>query len=122
MVDRAKDKLKKSMVADNESDKSIESKVRTSSDILLNKPQDKVVAGVESRISAWMFLPIENVESMQILHYENGQKYEPHWDYFHDKANQAFGGHMIATILMYLSNVQKGGETVFPESEVSFIR
>ncbi|XP_071707735.1 probable prolyl 4-hydroxylase 7 isoform X2 [Rutidosis leptorrhynchoides] len=86
--------------------------------MFLNKPQDKVVAGVESRISAWTFLPIENVESMQILHYENGQKNEPHWDYFHDKANQAFGGHRVATVLMYLPNVQKGGEMVFPESEV----
>lgn len=60
----------------------------------------------------------ENGESMQILHYENGQKYEPHFDYFHDKANQELGGHRVATVLMYLSNVQKGGETVFPNSVV----
>jgi len=51
---------------------------------------------------------------MQILHYENGQKYEPHFDYFHDQANLELGGHRIATVLMYLSNVEKGGETVFP--------
>lgn len=117
-IQLAKDKLEKSMVADNESGKSIESEVRTSSGMFLSKAQDEVVAGVESRISAWTFLPVENGESMQILHYENGQKYEPHWDYFHDKANQALGGHRIATVLMYLSNVQKGGETVFPESEI----
>nr|XP_043640261.1 probable prolyl 4-hydroxylase 7 [Erigeron canadensis] len=118
LIQLAKDKLEKSMVADNESGKSIESEVRTSSGMFLNKAQDEVVAGVESRISAWTFLPVENGESMQILHYEHGQKYEPHWDYFHDKANQALGGHRIATVLMYLSNVQKGGETVFPESEI----
>ena len=56
----------------------------------------------------------ENGESMQILHYENGQKYEPHFDFFHDQVNQQLGGHRIATVLMYLSNVKKGGETVFP--------
>lgn len=61
----------------------------------------------------------ENGESMQILHYENGQKYEPHFDYFHDKANQELGGHRIATVLMYLSDVESGGETVFPNAEVS---
>lgn len=60
----------------------------------------------------------ENGESMQILHYENGQKYEPHFDYFHDKANQVMGGHRIATVLMYLSDVEKGGETIFPNAEV----
>lgn len=54
---------------------------------------------------------------MQILHYEHGQKYEPHFDYFHDKVNQELGGHRVATVLMYLSDVQKGGETVFPSSE-----
>lgn len=56
---------------------------------------------------------------MQILHYEHGQKYEPHFDFFHDKANLELGGHRIATVLMYLSDVAKGGETVFPHSEVS---
>lgn len=60
----------------------------------------------------------ENGESMQILHYENGEKYEPHFDYFHDKANQALGGHRVATVLMYLSDVIKGGETIFPNAEV----
>lgn len=60
----------------------------------------------------------ENGESIQILHYEHGQKYEPHYDYFHDKVNQELGGHRVATVLMYLSDVEKGGETIFPNSEV----
>lgn len=55
---------------------------------------------------------------MQILHYEHGEKYEPHFDYFHDKANQELGGHRVATVLMYLSNVENGGETIFPNAEV----
>jgi hypothetical protein len=64
------------------------------------------------------FVPPENGESIQILRYEHGQKYEPHWDYFQDKVNQARGGHRYATVLMYLSTVEKGGETVFPNAEV----
>lgn len=64
----------------------------------------------------WTWHP-ENGEAIQILHYEHGQKYEPHFDYFHDKVNQELGGHRVATVLMYLSDVQKGGETVFPSSE-----
>lgn len=117
LINLARDKLEKSMVADNESGKSIESEVRTSSGMFIGKAQDEIVDNIEARIAAWTFLPQENGESIQILHYEHGQKYEPHFDYFHDKANQELGGHRVVTVLMYLSNVEKGGETVFPNSE-----
>ncbi|KAJ8774962.1 hypothetical protein K2173_019966 [Erythroxylum novogranatense] len=117
LIKLARDKLMKSMVADNESGKSVESEVRTSTGMFLSKAQDEIVAGIEARIAAWTFLPVENGESIQILHYEHGQKYEPHYDYFHDKANKELGGHRIATVLMYLSNIVKGGETIFPEAK-----
>ncbi|XP_072951534.1 probable prolyl 4-hydroxylase 6 [Typha angustifolia] len=117
LIKLAKGKLVKSMVADNDSGKSVMSTVRTSSGMFLEKHQDEIVARVEQRIAAWTFLPEENGESIQILHYENGQKYDAHFDYFHDKRNQALGGHRVATVLMYLSDVKKGGETVFPNAE-----
>ena len=45
-----------------------------------------------------------NGEGIQILHYTDGQKYEPHHDFFHDKFNSRpeNGGQRIATVLMYL--------------------
>lgn len=55
---------------------------------------------------------------MQVLRYQKGQKYDAHFDYFHDQTNSALGGHRFATVLMYLSDVRKGGETVFPNAEV----
>ena len=63
----------------------------------------------------------ENGEQMQILHYEHGQKYEPHADFFVDDFNVRAGGNRVATVLMYLSNVDKGGETIFPASEVHYL-
>ncbi|XP_070051879.1 probable prolyl 4-hydroxylase 7 isoform X1 [Nicotiana tomentosiformis] len=87
--------------------------------MFLVKAQDEVIVNVETRIAAWTFLPEENGESIQILHYENGQKNEPHYDYFMGMVNQENGGHRVATVLMYLSDVEKGGETVFPWSEAA---
>ncbi|CAM8937439.1 unnamed protein product [Rhodiola kirilowii] len=110
-------RLGKSMVADSKTGKGVESKVRTSSGTFLDYAQDEIVADIEARIATWTFLPIENGEAMQVLRYELGQKYEPHRDYFTDKHNQRFGGHRVATVLMYLSNVIKGGETIFPLAE-----
>ena len=62
-------------------------------------------------------IPEENGESLQILKYVNGQKYEPHTDYFHDKVNSdpSHGGQRVATVLMYLTTPDEGGETVFPQ-------
>ena len=43
----------------------------------------------------------------------------PHFDYFHDEFNQRRekGGQRVATVLMYLTDVEEGGETIFPDAE-----
>ncbi|MBA0587063.1 hypothetical protein Gorai_000199, partial [Gossypium raimondii] len=118
------------MVADDVSGQSIESEVRTSSGMFLEKALDEVVADIEARTAAWTFHPVglfafdldtalqtENGEALQILHYQHGQKYEQHFGYFYDKVNLERGGHRIATVLMYLSDVESSGKTVFPNSE-----
>ncbi|KAK5805153.1 hypothetical protein PVK06_032805 [Gossypium arboreum] len=119
LISLAKSELKRSAVADNVSGKSKLSEVRTSSGMFISKAKDPIVAGIEDKISTWTFLPKENGEDIQVLRYEHGQKYDPHYDYFVDKVNIARGGHRTATVLMYLTNVTKGGETVFPEAEES---
>ncbi|XP_027120834.2 prolyl 4-hydroxylase 2-like isoform X1 [Coffea arabica] len=117
LISLAKSELKRSAVADNLSGESKLSEVRTSSGMFIPKGKDPIVAGIEEKIATWTFLPQENGEDIQVLHYEYGQKYDPHYDYFADKVNIARGGHRIATVLMYLSDVEKVGETVFPNAE-----
>ncbi|GAB4851203.1 Probable prolyl 4-hydroxylase 4 [Ancistrocladus abbreviatus] len=119
LVSIAKSELKRSFVADNQSGQSKVSEVRTSSGMFINKGKDAIVERIEEKIATWSFLPKENGEDIQVLRYEHGQKYDPHYDYFADKVNIARGGHRMATVLMYLSDVGKGGETVFPNAEES---
>ncbi|CAF2067640.1 unnamed protein product [Brassica napus] len=79
---------------------------RTSTGSFISRGHDKTVEEIERRISEFTFLPVENGESLQVIHYEVGQKFDPHFD----------GLGRIATFLMYLSDVDKGGETDFPKS------
>lgn len=86
--------------------------------LLLNAHKDEIVARIEDRIAAWTFLPKENGEPMQILHYGVKEQFNPHYDFYQDKSKSVFSGHRIATVVMYLSNVTRGGETYFPRSEI----
>ena len=46
-----------------------------------------------------------------MLRYYNGQEYKPHFDVFFHEAGIDNGGNRLATVLMYLSDVEAGGET-----------
>ncbi|KAL1364248.1 hypothetical protein HN51_012408 [Arachis hypogaea] len=120
LINVAKPHMEKSQVADSDTGQSIDSSDRTSSGAFLRRGLDKIVQSIEKKIADLTFVPIENGEGLQVLHYEVGQKYEPHFDYFLDKVNTKDGNHRVATVLMYLSDVEEGGETVFPDANVSF--
>eukprot|EP00899_Mesostigma_viride_P010111 jgi/Mesvir1/19100/Mv12847-RA.2 len=113
----AKPAMKKSQVVDNETGKSKDSNIRTSSGTFLRRGQDAIIEAIERRVADYSMIPPENGEGMQVLHYELGQKYDAHFDYFHDPVNIRNGGQRIATVLMYLTDVEAGGETVFPNTK-----
>ncbi|WOL13347.1 hypothetical protein Cni_G22117 [Canna indica] len=110
--------IKKSTVVNSTTGGSEDSSVRTSSGMFLQRGRDKIIRSIEKRISDYTFIPVEHGEGLQVLHYNVGQKYAPHLDYFADEFNIKNGGQRIATFLMYLSDVEEGGETVFPNAKV----
>jgi prolyl 4-hydroxylase len=123
IVDLARANLHKSSVVDSDTGGSVDSNVRTSSGTFLGYRQTDVIERIEKRIATITMLPEPNQEAMQVLRYVDGQKYEPHTDSFHDPFNTdpTHGGQRYATLLMYLSTPEEGGETVFPyaDSKVS---
>lgn len=82
--------------------------------------RDVVVWNLEQRLARYAGLPVENAETLTILHYGPGDEYRPHHDYFDPAvpgrdAALKHGGQRIATLMTYLNDVEQGGETVFPE-------
>ncbi|PSC72823.1 Prolyl 4-hydroxylase subunit alpha-1 [Micractinium conductrix] len=87
---------------------SVEDQIRTSYGTFLKRLQDPVVAAVEERIATWTKLNVSHQEDMQILRYSLGQKYGAHYDSLENDSPR------VATVLLYLSDVEEGGETAFP--------
>ena len=106
-------RLARSGVVNNDGSSRV-SDIRTSSGTFLRRGEDEVVHRVEERIAHWTLLPVEHGEGLQVLKYEKEQKYDAHWDYFFHRNGITNGGNRYATVLMYLTDVEEGGETVFP--------
>jgi len=120
MVAASRKKLQRSTVVNAETGDYDVHPDRTSSGTHFERGETEIVARIENRISELIGLPIENGEPIQILHYMPGAEYKPHWDYF-DPAQPgnekvlAMGGQRVATLVMYLNDVESGGSTVFPD-------
>merc|ERR1712164_114811 len=72
---------------------------------------EKKLEEVEDRVAEFSGIPWEHQEQLQLLRYENGQEYKAHHDGLSSGEN---GGNRIATVLMFLSEPEEGGETAFP--------
>ncbi len=125
LIALAKDKtLSPSTVVDSTSGKGEVITARSSEGTYFQRGENTLVQSLERRISQLMNFPIENGEGIQVLHYLPGAEYRPHFDYFpkHDAGSARhlnLGGQRIATLVMYLNDVENGGETFFPEANLS---
>lgn len=72
------------------------------------------VINLADRISRYVNVPVRNFEAFQVLRYEVGQQYVLHHDFSQHQLEMSCGPRVIS-VLLYLSNVDEGGETMFPE-------
>jgi hypothetical protein len=80
---------------------------------------------IQTRLSVAVGIPFQMMEAFAVLHYAPGEEYGEHHDYL-DPAIPAYaqelarGGQRVATCLIYLNDGYQGGETEFPQLNVSF--
>jgi prolyl 4-hydroxylase len=93
---------------------------RTSSGMFFQRGETALIARIEARLARLLNWPEENGEGLQILHYQPGTEYKPHYDYF-DPSEPGTpsilrrGGQRVATVVMYLAEPERGGGTTFPD-------
>ena len=82
--------------------------------------EDKLVKMVSRRIDDALGLPGDYGETMQGQRYLPGQQFKDHHDYFYPteeywKQERKNGGQRSWTAMLFLNDVEGGGETSFPE-------
>ncbi|MBV1775097.1 2OG-Fe(II) oxygenase [Burkholderiaceae bacterium DAT-1] len=97
---------------------------RSSEGTYFNRCEDAFITRIDTRIARLMHWPLENGEGLQILRYGVGAEYKPHFDYFPPSdpgsaTHLAHGGQRVATLVLYLNDVEAGGATIFPEAGLS---
>ena len=100
----------------------LEDEVRTSQHMSFVPTLDDVgVRVLQQRIATMSGLDLANCEELALLHYDVGDQYRPHRDYFSPSAPQLAmpGGQRHSTVCVYLNTVLQGGETVFPYCDVT---
>ncbi|KAL6338768.1 hypothetical protein AAG906_023918 [Vitis piasezkii] len=90
--------------------------IRTSSGVFISASEDKtgILDLIEQKIARVIMIPRTHGEAFNILRYEIGQRYNSHYDAFDPAEYGPQKSHRIATFLVYLSDVEEGGETMFP--------
>lgn len=119
-------KLKRSTIIDPQTGREAVITDRSSDGTFFTLNENDFITRLDRRIAEVMHWPAENGEGIQILHYTVGGEYKPHFDYFPpgDPGSQvhiAKAGQRVSTLVMYLNDVEAGGETVFPKLNLSVV-
>jgi len=97
---------------------------RTGWGVFLREGEEHTPAIQQILMRMKKFVPINNEsEVMQIIRYKEGEATSAHYDFFNPLTpNGAMKigiyGQRVATVLMYLNDVEEGGATTFPELNI----
>jgi prolyl 4-hydroxylase len=119
LIEIGRDRVQRSSVVDPDSGSEVLIDARKSEGAFVDGSTDALVATIDRRLAEFVRQPVENGEDLHILRYGVGGEYRPHFDYFPEeqagsKNHMQRDGQRIATLILYLNEVEQGGDTTFP--------
>jgi prolyl 4-hydroxylase len=118
IIDTATPIMRRAGVTTDDGKSGRRSEGRTNDLAWLRHDENETIQAVVERVANLIGLPAENAEKLQVIHYQQGQRYNRHADAYQplsDRGKRAMGhaGNRMVTALFYLSEVKAGGGTGF---------
>lgn len=115
-----RDRLRASTVMDPGTGRDTVARHRSSHGMFFRPQENPFVARLERRVAELMNCPLRNGEGFQLLRYHPGAGSAAHYDFLTpgtaaNDASLARSGQRVSSLVIYLNDVERGGETVFPE-------
>jgi len=116
-------RLTRSNVVDTTKPGSIVAQDRTSDGMSFAANEHSLLGEINWRAAAITDRDPRTFETLQILRYQPGQEYRPHYDYFpleyaSTPAELQRGGQRTGSMLIYLKTPERGGATTFPDASL----
>lgn len=126
MIEQARSRLARSAVVSPESGANTVMGIRTSEGAFFQRAENPLVLRIDRRAAEIMRLSEDHGEGLQVMRYGVGGEYVPHFDFFPpdqkgSEPHLAQGGQRVSTLIMYLADVEAGGETIFPRIDFSYV-
>jgi prolyl 4-hydroxylase len=124
LIELARPRLRPSTVVDPQTGANTVANYRNSEGMFFRPAETPLIALLDRRVAELMNCPLENGEGLQVLRYGPGGHTAPHFDFLipsnpTNEASLKRSGQRLSTLMIYLSDVTRGGETVFPEVRLS---
>ena len=96
---------------------------RTSELVMLKLAESPLIARIDARLEALTGIPAPHGEGLQVMRYGVGAEYQSHYDFFDagslGERRHLRYGQRVATVVIYLNDVEGGGETIFPNGDLA---
>ncbi|MFO1220451.1 MAG: 2OG-Fe(II) oxygenase [Burkholderiaceae bacterium] len=119
LIDLSESRLLQSCVIDPTSGGLKESASRTSYDVSFASGETALLTTIEERIAFVCNWDLAKSTGIQVIRYLPGQKFSPHFDYLNPNAIGIGVKQRLASVLIYLNDVDAGGATSFPDAGIS---